>query len=134
MTDNSDELLEELNPDEFKEFTDRVDAFRQKRGVKNFTQGVQPMNDNFQLSSEQIERAIAELKAKNQTDPEEQKIIEEAAEQARQKIEARRMQPQIDAYKAEMLAARGKGQRVGEKIKARYRAQGVPVDSISFVV
>jgi chromosome segregation ATPase len=60
MTDSLTELLEELTPEEFKEFTDRVDAARQKRGVTNFTQG--ESMSNYQEGVKEYLAAIAARK------------------------------------------------------------------------
>jgi hypothetical protein len=92
-------------------------------------------NDYSDLTLEEIQEAIKAYRQQKAPagsgDPEEQKIIQAAADQAKQQIEARRMAPKIEEYKREMLAHRGKRQELA-RIKERYRAQGVPVDTVDF--
>jgi hypothetical protein len=75
MKDNLTELLEELSPEEFREFTDRVDAARQKRGEMNtnFKQGDKTMSFNLQelfagLDDDEIARVLEGMTTQEQTE------------------------------------------------------------------
>lgn len=108
------------------------------------------MSDDFQsifegLDDSQIRAVLDAMKAKAQgfkapqgpgadfapQNAEEAAIAQQALDGARQQIEARRMQPRIDEYKSSMRAARGNKSAL-RQIKERYRAQGVPVDTVDF--
>jgi hypothetical protein len=61
--------------------------------------------------------------------------VDAAQKRIAAKRDAARLAPLIEAYKKEMIAAGRDGKpHLSQGIRAKYKAQGVPVDEIGFTV
>ena len=134
MSEDILQLFEGLEPNQVKALRERIIPTLEglRREITN--QKEQQMTDQFQLTEEEIQQILAKRQEQSSQDDEHQEIIQRHAEAAKQEIDAKRTNALLAQYRQEMLntprGVNGNSQRA--KIKAKYAARGVPVNSVDF--